>query len=131
METRLQGSGDSSPNRSDELNAQAKTRYFGKQVQNGIVSNHDGRSNGIARPVQSNAVQSKMESKYSAFPGKEKVMHIMYLLFMHIIIHGFKKKKTYIRFRCLWFCINVSQFLNAYPHACPYCVTNHLKLSLT
>lgn len=66
------GSGDVSPSRLHKLTTQGKSRYFGKEIHNGVVSKQDGMSNGIMHPVQSDAIHSKAESKYSNLQGKER-----------------------------------------------------------
>lgn len=66
------GSGDVSPNRQHKLTTQAKNRYFGKEIHNGVVSKQDGISNGITHAVQHDVIHSKVESKYSNLQGKER-----------------------------------------------------------
>lgn len=67
-----------SPSRLHKLTTQGKSRYFGKEIHNGVVSKQDGMSNGIMHPVQSDAIHSKAESKYSNLQGKERVMHLVF-----------------------------------------------------
>lgn len=78
MEFFSQGSGDVSPNRQHKLTTQAKNRYFGKEIHNGVVSKQDGISNGITHAVQHDVIHSKVESKYSNLQGKERVMHLVF-----------------------------------------------------
>ncbi|KAG2725401.1 hypothetical protein I3760_01G064400 [Carya illinoinensis] len=65
------GSADQSPNRQHRITTQAKNRYAGNQIHNGVVSRQDGISNGITHAVQS-VVTSKMEAKHSNLLGREK-----------------------------------------------------------
>ncbi|KAF5464372.1 hypothetical protein F2P56_014451 [Juglans regia] len=68
------GSADQSPNRQHRITTQAKSRYAGNQIDNGVVSKQDGISNGngITHAVQSVVTQSKMEAKHSNLLGREK-----------------------------------------------------------
>ncbi|XP_042980600.1 golgin candidate 4-like isoform X3 [Carya illinoinensis] len=67
-----EGSADQSPNRQHRITTQAKNRYAGNQIHNGVVSRQDGISNGITHAVQSVVTQSKMEAKHSNLLGREK-----------------------------------------------------------
>ncbi|PON56774.1 Golgin candidate [Trema orientale] len=49
----LKGTGEHSPSRQHKLTTQAKNRYSGSPIHNGVVSKQDGMNNGITRDVQS------------------------------------------------------------------------------
>ncbi|PON32694.1 Golgin candidate [Parasponia andersonii] len=49
----LKGTGEHSPSRQHKLTTQAKSRYSGNPIHNGVVSKQDGMNNGITRAVQS------------------------------------------------------------------------------
>ena len=70
----MQGSGDQSPNLQLKSATQAKHRYVGNQIQNGVLLKQDAAGNGITHFDQADAIYSKMEFKNSNLHVKEKVM---------------------------------------------------------
>lgn len=93
----VQGSTDQSPNRQSKITTQAKIRYTGNQIQNGVISKQDRISNGITHAVLSDVTQSKTEAKHSNLCGKEKVMASFILTNLYVL-REFEQLRFYFQF---------------------------------